>query len=219
MTHEEIRDLLPGYALGALDGDEIAAVDDHLRDCREHDQELVELRATVLALGTLADEREPSAAFAAGLARLAERGEAAAPRGRRGRRDWWRPAAAAAAIVVVVFAAGWLAGVRLGAEARYSYLVQAPGGAVLQFSGISGADTVTVWMDGFDRLPAEQRYQLWAIREGRWLTIGVCNTSADGRWRGDFVFTLATDEEIALTVEPAPGSDRPTADPVLRTRF
>ena len=184
----------------------------------------------MLALGTLADELEPSDTLTGEIGRLAATAptpiaRAAAPpaamltsrRTGGGRR--WPLAAAAAAVVVVVFAAGWLAGIRIGAEARYSYLVQAPGGAVLQFSGVAGDDAVTVWMAGLDRLPADQRYQLWAIRDGRWLTIGVCNTNAEGRWRGDFAFSLVSEEEIALTIEPKPGSEHPTAEPVIRTRF
>ncbi|MDA1003598.1 MAG: anti-sigma factor [Chloroflexi bacterium] len=233
MTHDEVRDLLPAYALGALDQDEHAAVEEHLGGCREHDEELIELRATVLALGTLAEEREPSAALAGEIERLT--GEVpgdrsavapvhmrplAEPGARRSvAHRWWPRAAAAAAVLLVVFTAGWLAGGTLGAEERYSYVVQAPGGAVLEFSGIAGDDAVTVWMAGLDRLPPDQRYQIWAIRDDRWVTIGICNTNAEGRWRGDFAFTLATDEEIALTIEPTPGSDRPTSDPLIRTRF
>lgn len=234
MTHDEVRDLLPAYALGALDPDESTAVEAHLDGCREHDEELIELRATVLALGTLAEERAPSAALAGEIERLTGRAPGdrsavapdqmrpprAEPGARRsiGRR-WWPRAAAAAAVLLVVFTAGWLAGGTLGAEERYSYVVQAPGGAMLEFSGIAGDDTVTVWMAGLDRLPPDQRYQLWALRDDRWVSIGIYNTNPEGRWRGDFAFTLATDEEIALTIEPTPGSDGPTSDPLIRTRF
>ena len=236
--HEEIGELLPGYALGALDAADTAAVQEHLRTCREHDDELVALRATVLALGMLADEREPSASLAAGIGAIATTSHAgeAAPSARsdillpqtgdreafavrrfRGRGAWLGAAAAGLAIVLV-FGAGWMAGNRLGSEERYSYVAEAEG-MLVQFTGVAGSDVVTVRMAGFERLPADQRYQLWALRDDVWVSIGDCNVNPAGRWLGDFDFALPLGEEIALTVEPAPGSGQPTSEPLLRSRF
>ena len=53
MTCEEIQDLLPGYVLDALDAHEMEQVDAHLSTCRDHDEELVDLRATGMALALL----------------------------------------------------------------------------------------------------------------------------------------------------------------------
>ena len=47
MNCEQARELLPAYLLGALDVDETREVEAHLRAGHEHDDELVELRATV----------------------------------------------------------------------------------------------------------------------------------------------------------------------------
>ena len=60
MTCAEILDLLPGYILDALDDHEMDEVDAHLAGCREHDDELVDLRTTGMALALL-DDDAPSA--------------------------------------------------------------------------------------------------------------------------------------------------------------
>ena len=56
MTCDEVRELLPAYALDLLEGGELEAVEAHLHAGREHDEELVELRATSFALDRLGEE-------------------------------------------------------------------------------------------------------------------------------------------------------------------
>ena len=70
-------------------------------------------------------------------------------------------------------------------------------------------------MSGFDRLDAGRVYQLWAIRDGTWSRIGMCNPHEDRTWSGEFPFAIRSGEQIALTIEPAGGSDAPTSPPVL----
>ena len=60
MTCEEIRDLIPGYVLNALEPSEMDRVDEHLLTCREHDEELVDLRATGMSLALLDEAAQPS---------------------------------------------------------------------------------------------------------------------------------------------------------------
>ena len=50
MDHEELRDLLPIYALGALPSDELATVRWHLRSCGECCWEALVLTETAVAL-------------------------------------------------------------------------------------------------------------------------------------------------------------------------
>ena len=235
MTCEELRDLLPGYALDALEPVEVAAVEAHLRDCREHDDEVVGLRATGLALSLLDEAREPAlrARVMAAAVPAAIRASLPAspaspatadglpPSRRAPRRPRWWALGAAAALALAVVGAGLVAGARRAPAPapRLSYAVRGDSGASVQLVALEGSGRVTVTMDGAPPLPADRNYQLWAIRDGRWISVGACNTDASGWWKGDFPFALRRDEEIALTIEPAGGSARPSTPPLLRTKF
>lgn len=256
MTCEEIRDLLAGYTLDALDANEIEQVEDHLVTCREHDEELVDLRATGMALALLDDvapspqlrDRVRAAAgpmplYALGPDDLLDADEALddledidAPErgdGRRapaawsrfapGREGGWWLMGMAAAIAIVMFGAGWIGGTRTAPASqptvRYSYEMRGATGQLVRFAGIEGTTRVTVTMDGIEALPEGRQYQVWAIRDGKWLNVGQCNTNARGWWKGDFEFTLQRGEEVALTVEPTGGSPKPTTPTILRTKL
>ncbi len=254
ITCDEARELLPGYAFDALEDDGREALEAHLGAGREHDAELVELRATVFALDTLADEREPSGALGAriasitraapavgaadaeaataadapgvGVAAAGPPGDAvAAPLtgatargGRRATRLRWALAAAAVVALVAVFAAGWAVGRggRSGAAPLFAFSVEGGGGQLVRFSGVAGESPVSVTMAGLQRLDPEHAYELWAIRDGRWMRIGVCNTNAAGGWVGTFPFALRAGDDVALTIEPAGGSAAPSSTPILR---
>ena len=105
MSCDEISELLPAYVLGALDADELQAVEAHLREGREHDEELVELRATVFALDRFGEDLAPDATPES-ISPPAERSHGLS---RIGRPPVWL-AAIAAAVVLAVFGAGWLIG-------------------------------------------------------------------------------------------------------------
>jgi anti-sigma-K factor RskA len=86
MTHEQARDLAPGYVLGALESAEEAAVRDHLATCAEPHPEFEELGGVVPSLTELGELQlvEPPASLgarimAAAAADLAEHPRAAQP--------------------------------------------------------------------------------------------------------------------------------------------
>ncbi len=250
MTCAEILDLLPGYILDALDDHEMDEVDAHLAGCREHDDELVDLRTTGMALALL-DDDAPSAqlrnriravpgpmplyAFADGEDDMLDAGEdldegdrgvapAALDRfAPRGRSNTWWMMGMAAAVALVMFGAGWYTGTRTAPAAqppvRYSYEARTPSGSLVKFAGIEGSERVTVTMDGLQAQPEGRQYQVWAIRDGKWVSLGSCNTNAKGWWKGDFEFTLKSGEEVALTVEPAGGSPKPSTPAIIRTKL
>lgn len=221
MDCDELRELLPAYVLGALDAEELAAVEEHLRAGREHDDELVELRATVFALDRLVGDVATSGMRVTDVPRDRGRRAHLAGMGRFSRIASSRVGRgiAAAVVVLLTFGAGWFGGQLLTGEGQaFSYAVQGQNGRLVELSGETSEDSVTVWMAGFERLPPEREYQIWAIRDGKWLSIGVCNTNAEGRWRGEFAFSAQPDEQFALTIEPAGGSPRPTSEPILQAR-
>ena len=253
MTCEEIRDLIPGYVLNALEPSEMDRVDEHLLTCREHDEELVDLRATGMSLALLDEAAQPSPHLRDRVRAAA--GPTSVPLALRAaleandddfddefddmdlepqRRGWsaasrrlapWWFGGAAAVIAVARFGAGWFAGTRstpapvVQQTIRYSYEMRGASGELVRFAGVEGNDRVTVTMDGIGAQPEGRQYQVWVIRDGKWLSLGHCNTNAKGWWRGDFEFALRRGEEVALTVEPAGGSPKPSTPPVLRTKL
>jgi anti-sigma-K factor RskA len=219
MNCEEVSELLPAYVLGALDGDEVDAVEAHLRTGHEHDDELAELRLTVFALDRFADERSLEVANAprrSWLPRLIS------PTGWQGPMSWLaslpaRRVAMAAAVVLAVFASGWFVARVTGGHTgqNVSVLVQGAGGEAVSLNAATSQDNVRVTMAGLQRLPSDRVYQMWAIRHGEWLRIGICNTDAQGAWQGKFPFTISPGDRVAVTVEPSGGSEHPTSTPLL----
>jgi anti-sigma-K factor RskA len=217
MNCEEVIELLPAYVLGALEPDEVEAVEAHLRQGREHDSELIELRATVFALDRYREELITSPSPAPD----ARRSPAPAAQPRQplaaSRPAWaplWRGVAAAVAALLLV-GAGWLGASVLSGGDSFAVTVQDQTGAFMSVRGETSGDRVMVTMAGLERVPEGESYQVWAIREGEWVAIGTCNTNAEGRWRGDFEFQIRDGETVALTIEPAGGSDSPSGDVIL----
>jgi anti-sigma-K factor RskA len=210
MNCDDVSEMLPAYVLGALDADDLEAVEAHLRAGREHDEEIVELRATVIALDRFAGEPNLDVSFSA-TPRQAGQSESI----RRIPRPAVWQIAAAAVVLIAVFGAGWLAADLTGKGQEVSILIQGADGEYVALKGASTETSVTVTMEGFAKLSDGQAYQVWAIRDGQWLRIGVCNTNDNGWWHGDFAFSVQPDEQIALTVEPEGGSQTPTSEPLL----
>ncbi len=98
MTHEELRDLIPAYALDALDPDAARAVEAHLRACDECRGEVSSLQAVAAELAAgVAPVEPPPALRARVLAAVRPRRPAVVPS-----RFWIAGLAAAAALVLVL---------------------------------------------------------------------------------------------------------------------
>jgi hypothetical protein len=234
MTCNEVRELLPAYALGLLEGDELEAVEAHLRAGREHDDELVELRATIFALEMLDEEAPYSAGLRGriqGITAGATDSERGTPSltlpqrgggiGRRMRPRWWLPAAAVLGLLLM-FGAGWAAHAtfdsRGSSGAQYAYALQGADGQFVSFMADEGSDHVSVTMAGLPRLTDGRLYRLWAIRDGEWVRIGQCNTDRQGGWVGDFAFSLQGDDQVAVTVEAPSADPQQHGTPILSSQ-
>jgi anti-sigma-K factor RskA len=219
ITCAEVNELLAAFALDALDDDERAEIQAHLATCNLH-PELASMQAIALAFPALTPAVEPSAdlerrIMASATAAEPAPADAQEPIPIRAHTSRWPWAAAiAAALAVLVVGAGMLAlALQDGGSATIVHVYR-DGDAWFRAEG-GGAETVAVTMDGLERLPPTEAYQLWAARDGEWLSVGNCNTDDDGWWHGDFEFELAPEDRLVLTIEPASGSASPTGPAIL----
>lgn len=152
--------------------------------------------------------------------------ELAARRAARRGRPWMLPVAAAVALLLAVPGTlAWQQHERaVQAEAQAALLgdvLADPGAVLLRGAVTGGGEAVAVLTserallvaDGLADVDGDRTYQLWAMRDGVPVPSGLLDV-ADGR-----VQALATDyragDGLAVSVEPAGGSDQPTTDPVL----
>ncbi len=237
MTHEQVLELIPAYAIGAADADESATVEAHLPGCVECRSLLADYRA----LGEDLLFAAPVAAAPAGATEKLRR-KLVQPGRVEARRDWLalirRPAfavATAALALLVITNLYWATRVR-GLESEASQLAavaQAPGIHLrVSDAGGSGYDTSSangvVYVQPGSRvallcvyaMPAldpGKTYQAWLVRDGKRVSAGTFGVSGDGY--GVLIINagqpVSEYEQLGITVEPAGGSAAPTTPRVM----
>jgi anti-sigma-K factor RskA len=223
-SHDELKELIAAYALGAVPPEEIRVIRAHILSCEEC---MAEADGYVDATGALAlavDPVELPAGFEERvLAAVREDRRAPVPEGRR-RRRWSRgPVLAAAALAVALFAvltAGLLdARSDLSQHDEVLAALLHGGGIEVEGSGAAGRIVPTpeggvFAVAGLPNAPEEHIYQLWLIRDGEPESAGTFDV------REGFSI-LETDlspegaDAVAVTLEPGDGSIQPTTDPIL----
>jgi len=224
MNCEEVEDLIAAYALGALPVDALSEIGEHLASCANH-PEAADLRAVAASLAFAALETEPPPDLKVRLMRAigAESAEPVPAQSRGGLPGWLRsivpqravPYALAGALAIAIVA---LVATNLpdsGEDERQ----------VIGFSGtgdISGQvelrdDGIAVLeVRGLEPLSEDETYQVWAIRSGTPQSLGFLWTAPQGEALGAFRADPSETEAIAVSVEPAEGSESPTTEPILQ---
>jgi hypothetical protein len=131
VTHDEVADLLPAYALGGLDEDTVP-IDEHLRGCRECSELLATYLEASAALGEAVPPVAPPASLRAAVFAHAERRY---PEGRGwawGRWLWQRSSLVAAGILLVLSA-----GLGLGNAVQQRQLDQSQSTLALDERGLA----------------------------------------------------------------------------------
>jgi anti-sigma-K factor RskA len=221
--NHEVRDLIPGYALGCLDPEDETTVRAHLEACESCRRELAAFRevSDLLALSVPSVEPPPG---------LGERILRRLPPGkRRPRPRFLRPVLAAAAAVLAaalvlgnVLQATGVIGKRepqtppgvisialIGtADAREAY-----GSIVLDSDQNRGVLAVR----GLPPLDPGHQYQLWLLRDGRRANGGVFSVDSGGyaALMVDVPADFAAFQSLGVSVEPAGGSPAPTGTRVM----
>ena len=240
MTCDEVRDLTGAYVLGSTTENEKRQIENHVAGCDLH-AEIASLAAVTLGLAAAAPE-VPEIGPRSGLgARISaavradpaasDPASAVAPVSRpvwsRPRWSWassgarFVPLSVAAALAVAVGALIiWNVTLQLNepGEELVHFFKEADGDWV-RVEATLGEPNARVSLGGFDPLPPDRDYQLWAVRDDSAISLGVFDPDEDGKWSGDIDFPLERGDLIAITEEAEGGSSAPTTDPLLSTRL
>ena len=229
LTPDEITELLPAYALDAVDDDERAAIDAYLETHPEERDAVAELQvaASMLAhtggpppegvwerLESMISSTPPPLQLVSPPTALTPRRAPGSPTARPDRR--WRWLAAAAAVVALVFGGLWLVerdgggGGAADTAALAQAAATAPGARHVALADQDGNTraTAVVTRDGTGYLtsnlppaPAGHTYQLWGISRAGTISLGVL-----GRDPGTVAFKAAVPTtSLAITTEVAGG--------------
>ena len=238
-TDDAARDLLPAYALDAVDDVERRAVERLVERDDDAARELADLRATAAALAATTATAPPGGLRDDVLAQVHRTGQIGAPAAAPAapaapERDRRRPSRAATWLAIAATAVGAATvptvlavreaqrSERVEQEARaVADLLAEPGARLVRADVAGGGTAVAVLADeralftGTDLPdPGEGRdYQLWVVREDAALSVGVLPDD-DGRARA-LAEEFRAGDALAVTVEPAGGSEQPTTDPVV----
>ena len=233
MKHAEITELLGAYALDAIEDDERAEIEDHLRDCARCRAEVAEHRETAAFLAHAGTDA-PAGLWDRIAAEIEPAGDVvpfAPPLGRSRPASFWPAAAAiisaAAAIVIGVLVVevrdqdrriDQLAARRAPADAIAGAMAE-PGARVVQLVDDDGialpvvlTSDGTAWLQAA-ALPAlddSRTYQLWGAAEDKLISIAVL-----GNDPGVISFDAAGYALLAITEEAAPGVVQSENDPVV----
>lgn len=240
--HGHILDLIPAYALGSLDADEMAQVTQHLPDCAACREELDAYQQVVDLLPLAAPGSAPSpllkTRLMAGVGTpehsLAKTARKPAPR----LTGWarinealqrllagprWQPASL---LLIAILAVGNLLLWRqlsltthdLEREIELSGTETAPEATGVIYVSTNGRNG-TLIVEQLPPLTPEQQYQLWLVRDGERDNGGVFSVSENGYHSLQISSPRPLEEygAFGITIEPAGGSPGPTGQRVLGT--
>ncbi|KHL12092.1 anti-sigma-K factor RskA [Mumia flava] len=235
MTSEP-HNLAAAYALDALDEAERVGFEEHLAQCTDCAEEVRGFRETAARLADAARAEPPPGlrtSVMEAVARTPQERPGVTPlhKPRRGRRAVLTALAAAAAAAIVALGS-WAVVERDRADdlaadqAAITAVLSAPdarmsaaeveGGGTVRVVRSEKLDDAVVVVAGLPELDAEHDYQVWTLRGDDPTSAGVLGRddqgpeSASSRLVSDFDGVTA----VAITVEPAGGSDAPTTNPI-----
>lgn len=199
MTTEELHDLTAAYALDALDADERAAYESHLRECDDCRAELASLDETVGILAYATEGPTPPVGLRDRIV-VAARAEPPKVVALRPRRTLYYAAVGAVAAAAVLAIGLWAVFAGGSASPKLALAVQPGGVAQLTASH-------------FDAAPQGKIYEIWVIEAGG-------KPKPAGLFRDDARVALTRSAPkgatVAVTLEDAPMATTPTP-PILAT--
>lgn len=234
-SHDEYRENIGAYVLGALPELEAELLERHLAGCESCRAEVEELRLVPAAMARSVPQIEPPASLKASLmeivnAEAAERQGAAAEASRKPRRErrsfgTWLSGLQprmAGAMAIAVLALGVVVGIgasRLGSDngtstmtvaAKIDRTVLPTGDASLALHGKRG----TLELTGTPQPPQGRVYQLWYQHGSTIVRGGTFRPAGNGSYRAEL--PVAGANRVMVTVEREGGAPAPTGPPVMQ---
>jgi anti-sigma-K factor RskA len=238
MDDKSFEGLKDAYALGALPDDERATVEAYLALNPERQAEIDDMVGIAGLLALAPPEQEPPADLRRRLMQVVE-SEAVRPRAAESPTSSWfgrlgglRNVALGAAAVLVVGLLSWnvllqgdvqdLRGqveeARSANEAQQTREIALDGtwaeqGARAEVTALKDDRAILV-VEDMPSMPEDRTGQVWVIHDDKPLPSGLLDPS--GNMAATAITTpLRGADAIAVTIEPAGGSEEPTSDPVL----
>ena len=240
--HVPFRENIPAYALGALDAEEAAALESHLRTCESCREELDAYRATSDNLLMGFPSQNPSAA----LRRQLRKRLPDAQKTSRPRLNWSLSRAAVGLAIVLLLALNVFSISQVQAlQHQQAQLTNQMQNGQMALAMLSYSNTQTfpineekargsllldkeynnavLILRGLPAIAENQTYQIWWIapNEDR-VNAGVLRPRTDQPFIAEPIRStqdLANFVGVGMTVEPAGGSDHPTGMQIFRIDF
>lgn len=234
MDRDRFEDLLAAYALRALSEEERRELEDYLDSHPERRAEAEELAALANLMALAPAEHEPSPELRENIMRVVESEAAPQQAGRPSALDRLRESltlrrlglAAAALLAVALLSWNVLLQSEVQdlrgqlAESQTTYAMQGTGTASTAEAEIVELENgrAVLVAENIPSVPEDQTFQIWVIEDGTPEPGGTFRPE-DGTTAAALDTPITGAEAVAVTVEPAGGSDQPTSDPVLQTNI
>jgi anti-sigma-K factor RskA len=201
-----VHEQAAGFVLDALDGEEAREFERHLRVCPDCEDALEPLRLAAVALAFAGELPHPHPEL---RLRVLDVGGVVLPF----RRRWTTPllsagAAAAACVAVVVGLHRFSGGTQdLSVGGMRAFAVQGADGTLL----VADTREAVLVVRGLPSPAAGTAYELWIVRRGRPIAAGFLHGQVARLTR-----PIPPGAAVAVSLEPADGSRRPTGPLLLR---
>ena len=242
--HTPFRENIPAYAIGALDREEVAALETHLETCASCRTQLAEYRAVSDSLLTAILPKEPSAALRKSLQGRLPSVQKAAWQPRTFSLNLSRLALGFAVIALLTLNIISFVQLRQIQVQQASLVTQvenaqivlglmsSPTIQLLPISGEKASGTLlldkgnnkaVLVVQNLPQLMENQTYQIWLVKsDGGRDTGGLFRPESGQTYTTKVILSpqsISNYVRIGVTVEPAGGSEAPTGERVFRVEF